>query len=178
MKRVFGNRAPDVEYRLGWGSLSPYHNVCDEYKVKVFQFPGPRGETVFDSGVEPTGDVVTRQEMLPPESRLLRRWESGNFSAARGFEDLTDQDLLIAEYGRTFAAMDICDNYRGRHRPYHANCSSTPAQHSGYFAAGARGRLVRAKAPCALRPLAAALGGAGEADGGGAGGKRRHVTPR
>ena len=115
MKRVFGNRAPDVEYRLGWGSLSPYHNVCDEYKVKVFQFPGPRGETVFDSGVEPTGDVVTRQEMLPPESRLLRRWESGKATTRDTVHSLYDLQESVKQRGHTALLLRCREERRRAH---------------------------------------------------------------
>ena len=84
--------------------------------------------------------------------RLTRAWVSGAFAAgpwAADAADITDQDLLV-EALPGYHQMDVCDNYRGAHRPYHRACKAPgPARHNRMFAAGALGVVQRvAGSPC------------------------------
>ncbi|KAL1511161.1 hypothetical protein AB1Y20_005977 [Prymnesium parvum] len=89
-------------------------------------------------------------------ARILATWRAGNFTAARGFSDLTDQDVLIAAFAGRVHPMRICDNFRGAHRPYHRQCNATPALHNSFFAGRVSGELRRRGGPCGS-PLRAAL---------------------
>eukprot|EP00966_Prymnesium_polylepis_P146306 3379358-Prymnesium_polylepis.1 len=44
--------------------------------------------------------------------------------------------------------MDICDNFRGVHRPYHRHCNQTPALHNGFLLAGVANTLRRRGGAC------------------------------
>ncbi len=80
-------------------------------------------------------------------ARLDRLWRDGSFARNKSWDALTEQDLLIEAYDGDFDRMDLCDNYRGRHRPYHRSC---PQPHrvihsiSSHYMAEARERLMRA----------------------------------
>ena len=52
--------------------------------------------------------------------------------------------------------MAVCDNFRGRHRPYHKECNATPALHNGFFMGGVASVLRQRGGPCG-QPLRAAL---------------------
>ena len=73
--------------------------------------------------------MVTKCSWKGKYRRIMAIWSDGNLSAWRGFEDLGDQDLLIAAYGASYNRMATCDNFRGRNRPYHTHCKAPPTLH-------------------------------------------------
>ena len=114
-------------------------------------FPIESCERYFNSG------IMLLRPSAESHAALMRRWASGDFEALFGFagkSGLTEQDLLIATFGDAYTRMDVCDNFRGAHRPYHRNCTRPPTIHADpVYMERARKRL--AAAPAASRCVGA-----------------------
>ena len=85
------------------------------------------GERHFNAGLMVLRPSVEKLAMI------RKVWHAGNFTAVRGFSDLTDQDLLMDTFTGQVHTMDVCDNFRGRHRPYQRHCTHPPALHNVMF---------------------------------------------
>ena len=98
----------------------------------------PAGARSFNTG------LMLLQPSREEHLRIAATWRAGAFEAHLGRGDLSEQDLLIAVFGGEFHSMDTCDNFRGRHRPYHRGCEAPPALHNSFFVGQALGTLSSA----------------------------------
>jgi len=117
--------------------------------LAAVHFPDdPAGVSHFNSGLMLLRPSEATHELVQS------LWRRGAFPTYRSFEHLTEQDVLIAAFGGRFDRMDICWNYRGRHRPYQRHCPQPGWMVHHYhptYVAQARARLwvAPAKARCA-----------------------------
>ena len=61
--------------------------------------------------------------------------------------------------------MDTCDNFRGKHRPYHKGCVEPPTLHNSFFVGHARAQLPPATRD-AIKAVIKQLGSIQSAKGG------------
>ena len=111
----------------------------------------PAGARSFNTG------LMLLQPSREDHARIVAKWRSGAFEAHLGLSDLSEQDLLIAVFGDEFHRMETCDNFRGRHRPYHKNCADTPTLHNSFFVGQALNSLSSAMRRAIARDVLATL---------------------
>lgn len=121
-------------------TADPVQRFIERYRpFAAAYFPmHPAGSRSFNTG------LMLLQPSREEHVRIAAMWRSGAFEAHLGLGDLSEQDLLIAVFGDEYHKMDTCDNFRGRHRPYHKSCVEPPTLHNSFLVGQALGTLSSA----------------------------------